>query len=72
MGSHKKIGLSHEMGLIDTTPLKAICPLFPEKKGLVFTMNKHGGHVGHVTWTVFPQLKEALYIKFCYNRPSGF
>ena len=21
----------------------------------------HGGHVGHVSWTVFPQSKEALY-----------
>ena len=24
-------------------------------------MNRHGGHVGHVTWTVFPQPKETLY-----------
>ena len=26
----------------------------------VFTMNRHGGHVGHVTETVFPQPEEAL------------
>ena len=24
-------------------------------------MNSHGGNTGHVTWTVFPQSKEALY-----------
>ena len=34
-------------------------------------MNRYGGHVGHVTWTVFPQLKEALY-EILLQLPSGF
>ena len=28
MGSYKKIGLSHEMGLIDTPPLSGVCVCF--------------------------------------------
>ena len=32
---------------------KGISPLVPEKKTLkVLTINRHSGHVGHVTWTV--------------------
>ena len=32
---------------------KGISPLGPERKILkVLTINRHGGHVGHVTWTV--------------------
>ena len=38
-------------------------PLVPKKKSLKsFTMNRHGGYVDHMTWTVFPQPKEALYV----------
>ena len=37
----------------------------------VFTTNRHGGHIGHVTWTVFSQSKEA-HMKFCYKWHSGF
>ena len=28
----------------------------------VFTMNRHGSYVDHMTWSVFPQPKEAIYV----------
>ena len=33
---------------------KAVCPPIPEKKSFkgFFTINRRGGHVSHVTWTV--------------------
>ena len=39
-----------------------IGPLFPEKKILkIFIIYGHGGHHGHVTWTI--------YTNFCYPFP---
>ena len=39
-----------------------IGPLVPEKTILKsFTIYEHGGHLGHVTWTI--------YINFCYPFP---
>ena len=41
----------------------------------VFTIHGHGGHIGHVTWTIwklsFP-IPWRLHMKFGFNRPSGF
>ena len=42
----------------------------------VFTVNRHGSHVGHVTWTIwtnfFPLSPRPLYIKLCDNWPCDF
>ena len=41
----------------------------------VFTMNRHGSHAGHVTWTIrtnFSYLSpRRLYMKFCDTWPNG-
>ena len=42
----------------------------------VFTIYGHGGHLGHVIWTIYtnfrsPYLRK-LHIKFGFDRPSGF
>ena len=38
MGSYKKIGLSHEMGLIDTPPLFRLFSFQDLISGLIFTI----------------------------------
>ena len=42
----------------------------------VFTIYRHGGHLGHVTWTIYinflSPLPRRLHIKFGFDRPSGF
>ena len=42
----------------------------------VFTIYGHGGHLGHVTWTIYtnfhsPFLRR-LHIKFGFDWPNGF
>ena len=41
-----------------------------------FIINRHGGHLGHVTWTVWTNFRSPiprrLHMKFSFNRPSGF
>ena len=35
----------------------------------------HGGHLGHVTWTIIYILSiflRRLHVKLCFDRPSGF
>ena len=57
--------------------LKIIGLLVLEKKIFkVFTIYGHGGHLGHVTWTIcinflFP-LPRMLQLKFGFDWPSGF
>ena len=48
-----------------------------EKKILkIFTIYGHGGHLGHVTWTIYinlyPPFQRRLHIKFGFIWPSGF
>ena len=42
----------------------------------VFTIYGHGGHLGHVTWTIYPNFRypfpRRLHIKFGFDWPSGF
>ena len=42
----------------------------------VFTINEHGGHLGHVTCTIYinflSHFKRSLYMKFGFDWPSGF
>ena len=42
----------------------------------VFTIYGHGGHLGHVTWTLYinflSPLPRVLHIKFGFDWPSGF
>ena len=42
----------------------------------VFTIYGHGGHLGHVTWTIYISLgspfPRRLHIKFGFDRPSRF
>ena len=42
----------------------------------VFTIYWHGGHLGHVTWTIYTNFlspfPRRLHIKFGFNWPSGF
>ena len=55
-----------------------IGPPVPEKKIflMVFTVYGHGGHLGHVTWTIYinfrSPLLRMLYMKFGFDWPSGF
>ena len=39
-------------------------------------MYRHGGHLGHVTWTIWTNFRSPiprrLHMKFGFNRPSGF
>ena len=41
-----------------------------------FTIYGHGGHLGHVTWTIYIKfrspLTRRLHIKFGFDWPSGF
>ena len=42
----------------------------------VFTIFEHGGHLGHVTWTICIKFRSPfprrLHIKFGFDWPSGF
>ena len=42
----------------------------------VFTIYGHGGHLGHVTWTIYINFRSPfprrLHIKFSFDWPSGF
>ena len=42
----------------------------------VFTIYRHGGHLGHVTWTNYINFRSPfprrLHIKFGFDWPSGF
>ena len=42
----------------------------------VFTIYGHGGHLGHVTWTIYINFHSPfptrLHIKFGFEWPSGF
>ena len=42
----------------------------------VFTINGHGGHLGHLTWTIYinfgSPFPRRLHIKFGFAWPSGF
>ena len=42
----------------------------------VFTIYGHGGHLGHVTWTIYTKFRSPfsrrLHIKFGFDWPSGF
>ena len=42
----------------------------------VFTINGHGGHLGHVTWTIYINFRSPfptrLHIKFGFDWLSGF
>ena len=42
----------------------------------VFTIYGHGGHLGHVTWTIYinfcSPFPKRLHIKFGFDLPSGF
>ena len=42
----------------------------------VFTIYGHGGHLGHVTWTIYinflSPLPRLLHTKFGFDWPSGF
>ena len=42
----------------------------------VFTIYGHGGHLGHVTWTIYTNFRSPfprrLHIKFDFDWPSGF
>ena len=47
-----------------------------EKILKVFAIYRHGGHLGHVTWTIYinslSPLPRRLHIKFGFDWPSGF
>ena len=42
----------------------------------VFTIYRHGGHLGHVTWTFYTNFRSPflrmLYMKFDFDWPSSF
>ena len=42
----------------------------------VFTIYGHGGHLGHVTWTIYTNFRSPfpmrLQIEFGFDWPSGF
>ena len=42
----------------------------------VFTIYERGGHLGHVTWTIYTNFRSPyprrLHIKFGFDWPSGF
>ena len=58
--------------------LKIIGLLVLEKKIFkgFFSIYRHGGHLGHVTWTIYVNflslLPRRLHIKFGFDWPSGF
>ena len=38
----------------------------------VFAIHSHGGHLGHVTWTIYINFLRMLHMKFGFDWPSGF
>ena len=58
--------------------LVEIGPPVPEKKIFImfFTIYGCGGHLGHVTWTIYISFHSSflrmLYMKFSFDWPSGF
>ena len=50
--------------------------MVPEKILKIFTIYGHGGHLGHVTWTIYTNFcypfQMRLYMKFGLDWPSGF
>ena len=51
-------------------------PVLEKKIFKVLTIYRHGGHLCHVTWTVYTNLHSPfprrLHIKFGFDWPSGF
>ena len=52
-------------------------PPVPEKKiFMVFIIYGHGGHLGHVTWTIYINFRSPflrmLHMKFVFDWPRGF
>ena len=43
---------------------------------MFFTINGRGGHLGHVTWTIYTNsgspFPRRLHVKFCFDWPNGF
>ena len=43
---------------------------------MVFAIYSHGGHLGHVTWTIYKifrsPFQRMLHMKFSFDWPSGF
>ena len=37
-----------------------------------FTIYSHGGHLGHVTFTIYFNFLSMLHIKFDFDWPNGF
>ena len=60
----------------NTPSFVEIGPPVPEKKiFMVFTIHVHGGHLGHVTWTIYINFRSPLrmlHMKFGFDWPSGF
>ena len=60
------------------TSFVEIGPLVPEKKifFMVLTIYGHGGHLGHVTWTIYINCQSPflrmLHMKFGFDWPGGF
>ena len=54
------------------TSCKVIILFVPDKKIflMVFTLYGHGGHLGHLTWTICFIIPLRLHMKFGFNRPS--
>ena len=53
-----------------------IIDLMVLEKNIYFAIYSHGGHFGHVTWTIFINLRSPfvrmLHMKFGFDWPSGF
>ena len=51
-------------------------PVPEEKIFKDYTIYGHGGHLGHVTWTIYIHFRSPflrrLYMKFDFDWPSGF
>ena len=51
-------------------------PVLEKKIFKVFTIYGRGGHLGHVTWTIYINFRSPfprrLHIKFGFDWPSGF
>ena len=47
-----------------------------EENFKVFTINGHGGHLGHVTWTIYINFRSPfprrIHIKFGFDWSGGF
>ena len=53
-----------------------IDPSVPEKSFYGFTIYRHGGHIGHVTWTIYITFRSPFlrmhHMKFGFDWPSVF